>query len=101
MRRPVWLRALAAVWAIWLQAALLHPGSFDHCPEHGNRAVPMQAAEHSAHASHEHGTPADHHGQHSCTCLGACCCAPSVVVPATTAGLPPEVTVAQAATPYV
>jgi hypothetical protein len=100
MLRPAWLRALAAVWAIWLQAALLDPGSFDHCPEHGHHAVATQMAEHAEHASHDHGAPADHHGQHSCTCLGACCCAPAVLVPATSVDLPPVVTVAQTATPY-
>ena len=98
MRRPVWLRALAAVWAIWLQAALLDPGSFDPCPEHGNHAAATQPATHSAHtahASHGHGTPAGHHGQHSCTCLGACCCAPSVAILATAFDAPRVVTVAQ------
>jgi hypothetical protein len=103
MRRPVWLRAVAAVWAIWLQAALLDPGSFDPCPEHGNHAAATQMADHSAHAahaSHGHGSPANGHGQHSCTCLGACCCAPSVAVVSPRIDAPRVVTVAQASPAY-
>ena len=79
MRRPVWLRAFIAVWSLWLQSAILDPGSFDACPEHGRHAaqvVPHNG--HSARAGHEHGTPADHKS-HSCTCLGACCCAPAAL----------------------
>jgi hypothetical protein len=93
MRRPVWLRAIAAVWAIWLQAALLDPGSFDPCPEHGHHAV-AQTAGHAAHAAHQHGSPAsDRHGKHACNCLGACCCAAPVAVPATTVDAPVVATV--------
>ena len=91
MRRPVWLRALAAVWAIWLQAALLAPASFDHCPEHGGRAAATQIADHTGHAahgSHDHGSPTDRHGRHSCTCLGACCCAAPVAVATATVDVP-------------
>ena len=82
MRRPAWLRAFAAVWAVWLQAALLAPASFDHCPEHGSHAVQLHVADHAGHhMAHDHGAPADQHGKHACTCLGACCCAPPVAVP--------------------
>jgi hypothetical protein len=89
MRRPAWLRAFAAVWAIWLQAALLAPASFDHCPEHGSHAAAMHVADHAGHAmAHDHGAPADQHGKHACTCLGACCCAAPVAVPATSVEAP-------------
>jgi hypothetical protein len=100
MRRPAWLRALAAVWAIWLQAALLAPASFDHCPEHGSHAAQMHAADHlghAAHASHEHGAPAGQHGNHGCTCLGACCCAAPVASPAGRIDVPTVATVDAAA----
>jgi hypothetical protein len=83
MRRPAWLRAFAAVWAIWLQAALLAPASFDHCPEHGSHAAATHAADHAGHAAHlghDHGAPSDQHSKHACTCLGACCCAVPVAV---------------------
>jgi len=96
MRRPVWLRALAAVWAIWLQAALLSPASFDHCPEHGSHAAAMHAADHAGHTAHlvhDHGAPADQHGKHACTCLGACCCAVPVAVAATRIDVPAFATV--------
>jgi hypothetical protein len=95
MRRPAWLRAFAAVWAIWLQAALLAPASFDHCPEHGSHAVQMHMADHAGHAmAHGHGAPADQHGsKHACTCLGACCCAVPVAVVATRIDVPALATV--------
>jgi hypothetical protein len=56
-------------------------------------------ASHMAHAAHQHGAPADHHGQHACTCLGACCCAPAVAVPATHVDAPVVATVEQAPAP--
>lgn len=85
MPRPIWLRAFIAVWSLWLQGAILDPGSFDPCPEHAHHAVAAQIAGHAshmAHASHEHGAPGDHKA-HTCTCLGACCCAPAAPLPAT------------------
>ncbi len=97
MRRTPWLRALAAVWAVWLQIALLDPGAFDSCPEHAHHAVAAQLASHMAHsASHQHGAPMDHHGAHQCTCLGACCCAPVIAAPASRVDLPIVATLDQA-----
>ena len=96
MYRPAWLRAFVTLWAIWLQAALLDPGSFDRCPEHARYATagqPVAHAGHAAHASHEHGAPTEHHGQHACTCLGACCCAAPVALPATNVESPVITTV--------
>lgn len=97
MRRPAWLRVFTAVWAIWLQAALLDPGSFDPCPEHSRHAVATaQAAEmHMAHGAHQHGAPGDKHA-HTCNCLGACCCAPAVAVPASHIDVPIVATLDQA-----
>ena len=88
MPRPGWLRAFIAIWSLWLQGAILDPGSFDQCPEHGHHAAQLVGhANHAAHAGHEHGTPADHKA-HTCTCLGACCCAPAAALPATGAAIP-------------
>ncbi len=57
----------------------------------------MQPADHMAHAAaHEHGAPADHHGQHQCSCLGACCCAPVVAVPPSHIDVPIVATIDQA-----
>src|SRR5690242_9844672 len=86
MPRPIWLRAFIAVWSLWLQGAILDPGSFDQCPEHGHHAAQVVGhsshAAHAAHAAHEHGAPADHKA-HTCTCLGAGCCAPLAALPTT------------------
>jgi hypothetical protein len=101
MHRPAWLRALAVIWAIWLQAALLDPGSFDRCPEHSHHAAGMQMSGQMAqagHLGHDH-APTDRHGQHACTCLGACCCAVPVAVATTTVDVPVVVTRARTVAP--
>jgi hypothetical protein len=91
--RPVWLRALTALWGIWFATALTEPAGLLACPMHsGQTAMASGAVTHdnsapAAHASMAgdaragHGStptvagnsapaPADHH---SCTCLGQCC----------------------------
>ena len=86
MRRPLWLRLMISVWAVWLGATLVGPGELHSCSVHGDRhaahsmtaATPhdMQGMDHAAH----HGAPA--HTSHSqCTCVGACCCAATVAPP--------------------
>src|SRR6185503_9075973 len=81
-RRPFWLRAFAALLAVWFPLVLGEPSLLQPCPTHGAAA---------AHAGH--GAPATTHGHnqaptnkhHDCTCIG-CCTAGSAaaVAPAAT-----------------
>ena len=54
MRRPVWYRALVALWALWFAAAVSDPAGLHWCAQHGDRltaadASPVQSR-HGAHA---------------------------------------------------
>jgi hypothetical protein len=61
-------------------------------------AVPGGAT-HSQHAG-KHGVPEHHSSNNSCTCLGACCAAPTVAVPgASVAELPVPIVTFDAARP--
>ena len=97
------LRAVLALWSVWLQFAILDPGSFDPCPEHSHHAAAAPAMDHgshAAHAHHSHGKPSDHTA-HKCSCLGACCCTPSLVPASHAAPVPTPAVVAVAAPRYV
>ena len=92
MRRPLWLRTMIAVWAVWLGATLVAPVELQPCPVHGNHASHSMAGmsgmqEHAAHQ----GAPSHKRGD-QCTCVGACCCA-APVAPLTTQVA--EVTIAE------
>jgi hypothetical protein len=94
MRRPVWYRALIAVWGLWFTTALIEPAGLFACAVHGSHsasATPDAAAtDHSMHAGGggavaSHATqPADSDSSHShCTCLDHGCCAVAAAVGAT------------------
>jgi hypothetical protein len=99
VRRPLWVRFFIACWSLWLVAALSEPAALSACPAHSSHGA--HSAEHSA-AMHDeamqshHGAhrsdPADQHSDNHCSCLGECCCTPSIAPPAATiAELPPTV----------
>ncbi|MFI5231640.1 MAG: hypothetical protein ACHQSE_03910 [Gemmatimonadales bacterium] len=93
MRRPLWLRVVIAVWAVWLGAMLAGPPGLHACPVHGDHAAHGMAGmagnagggmpdmagmpSHSAH----HDIPG-HQSNSRCTCIGACCSAAPVAPPA-------------------
>jgi hypothetical protein len=52
-------------------------------------------------ASHSGGSKHDAPGPHNCTCLGACCCAPSVAVPSAQVAELTEAVVVDAAAPLL
>jgi hypothetical protein len=87
MRRPLWLRLVIAVWAVWLGAMLAGPPELHACPVHGDHAAHQMSgadmAEMPAHAAHpaHNGAPSHQSGTH-CTCVGACCGAVPVAAPA-------------------
>jgi hypothetical protein len=84
MRRPLWLRVVITVWAVWLGAMLAGPPELHACPVHGDHASHQMSgadmADMAASAGH-HGTPAHQPSSH-CTCIGACCSAAPVAPPA-------------------
>jgi len=70
------LRLLTCLWAVWFGSVLTAP-DLQSCPTHGEHA--MHGAQMPAGAHHD--AQHSHHGNKSssgCTCLGACCCAPTV-----------------------
>lgn len=83
MRRAFWPRPLAALFAVWLALVMgdvgfVHP----HCAMHDG-PVPTAGAARDVHRAHDapghgalgHGdsdTPPAGHGDHACSCLGAC-----------------------------
>jgi hypothetical protein len=78
VRRFVCLRLLTCLWALWFGVVLVEPSALS-CPEHGAHRHEMH--QHAARGqSAHHGAPS-HHANASCTCLGACCCAPMVAAP--------------------
>lgn len=97
--RPLWYRALIAVWGLWFTAALSNAAGLHTCPTHGSHAAHASLGGAAASPSHDgmgmagmdHGTAVDEAvastssgpqdtqpSQNACTCLGSCCCAPSV-----------------------
>jgi hypothetical protein len=102
VQRPVWFRALIAIWGFWFTAALIEAPGIHACAVHSSGgahghvhsapAAPMQMGSHGE--RHDAASP-DAPGDRSstCTCLGLCCFAPhfvgerstSLAVPATIA----------------
>lgn len=91
MQRSALSRVVTAMWGLWLAVALSVPMALHTCPAHGDRAIQMAAmAGMQGMADVSGGTANDdaaHHttpGQSShsgCTCIGDCCCAPTVMTP--------------------
>jgi hypothetical protein len=84
--RPIWHRILISTWALWLAAALAEVGPLGSCPKHGHHGLPAPAA--TAHVAHQaHGSSATLPSGHqdpshaACTCIGQCCCVPSIALP--------------------
>lgn len=95
MRRTRWSRAFSVVMAVWLAVSLSEPAFLHACPVHGAgpnaHSSTRSTAPHSGHghASVDSEAPAKHdrdHG-HTCTCLGHCCCAAPIGLPAAHASL--------------
>jgi hypothetical protein len=89
VRRSVWLRLVTCLWAFWFGVVLVEPAALS-CPMHSSHAghrmqMPADTADHA-----QHGTPS-HHAHTVCTCLGACCGAPTVAI---NFGVLPELPVA-------
>ena len=76
VRRSVCLRLLTCLWALWFGVILVEPAALS-CAEHGAHGHHMQQS--GPDRTHHGGQP--HHANTSCTCLGACCCAPTVAAP--------------------
>ncbi|HVX42225.1 MAG TPA: hypothetical protein VHB25_21870 [Gemmatimonadaceae bacterium] len=90
MRRPVWYRALTAIWALWFAVALIEPAGIHQCPVHGAAGADMagmgamagMANMDMAGMSMAHDqTPPGHQSQHPlhCCCLSTGCSAPAFV----------------------
>ena len=82
VRRPVWFRALIAIWGLWFTAALIeapgihacavHSSVSAHGHGHSSPAAPMQMASHGdRHDAASRDEPRNQSS--SCTCLGLCC----------------------------
>jgi len=104
MRRSLWNRTLAAIFAVWLALALGDAGvAHHHCPMHDG-ALPSAASgsggHAGGHASHgNHGAP-ESGSHHLCTCIGACSAASGAAALAEPADIPTAViTFVSAATP--
>lgn len=85
MRRPLWLRTLIAVWAVWLGATFADPGDLIPCAMHGDHAAHSMAGMNhmggmQAHAS-PNGAPGQKKSNTQCTCVGACCSAATISPP--------------------
>lgn len=91
VKRPIWSRILISTWALWFAAALAEVGPLAACPKHGHHGVLAPAATaHLAHRAHETGAkpPSDQRDPHAaCTCMGQCCCFPSIALPNVAASL--------------
>src|ERR1700754_5062453 len=83
--RPFWLRAIAAILAVWFPLVIGEPSLLQPCPTHGAAAHASHGATTKAHG-HDQAPPNTHH---DCTCIG-CCAAGS---PAAAAPLPTEIVV--------
>ena len=87
MHRPLWLRLVVAVWAVWLGAMLAGPPELHACPVHGDHAAHHMSggdmADMPAHAGYPaHDGAPSHHSGTRCTCVGACCSATPAAPPA-------------------
>lgn len=78
VRRSVCLRLLTCLWALWFGVVLVEPAPLS-CPEHGTHGHRMQQQAGGGERAHHGSRP--HHADATCTCLGACCCAPTVAAP--------------------
>jgi hypothetical protein len=88
MRRPIWSRALAALFALWFTVYTVEPVALHACDVHdaprGAAAATMQSAD--MHAGHSVATTDD--GEPSgktscCTCPGDCATTSLTVLPTT------------------
>ncbi len=95
MRRPLWFRALIAVWGIWLTTAITERSRFFVCSMHGEGAAAgsaMSASMQGASTSTA-GHPAEDTRRDRtdvCTCADECCGAAFIATPA----LSPELQIA-------
>ncbi len=86
--RPVWLRALTALWGLWFAVALIEPAGIHQCPVHGVGAQmgdmgDMSAMDMGAKPMAAEMAKADQPPHHaaSCTCLSLCYSSPAFVPP--------------------
>ena len=110
VRRPVWLRALIAVWGLWFTAAVSEAPGLHVCAVHAGHAASGALGAHAghsghdAHASHRPGASApdesSRHQSADCTCLGLCCCAASAAPPVGPIELPSDFVVAGCITSF-
>jgi hypothetical protein len=77
---PRLIRFVTALWALWFGAALVEPAAMQTCPMHGAHAAHGMSMPAGATHRSDHSPPA-RHSSHSCTCLGACCSAPTIAMP--------------------
>jgi hypothetical protein len=86
VQRPLWLRLLIGLWAVWFNAALLEAPGIHTCAVHSgvaagghaHRAAAMPMPSHS-HMAHDSTQTAPSKDAGTCSCLGACCSAAPVV----------------------
>jgi hypothetical protein len=75
MRRSLWQRAFASLFAIWFTISLVEPAALHSCPVHGGGTVSATGGHGGGdHAGHDMPTaPTDAPSDHAqCTCLGDC-----------------------------
>lgn len=78
MRRPLWLRLLLGLWAVWFNAALLEAPGIHTCAVHSGAAAGVHShasapAQMHSHAAHAASPTAPSKDTGTCTCLGNCC----------------------------
>jgi hypothetical protein len=113
VRRPVWFRALIAMWGLWFTAALSEAPGLHACSVHAVHAGHATHSEDDTHGAQLAGSvvspddsaspaPVDqsHHRPTDCTCLGTCCCAAPAAVPTRSVKLPNVVVVAERAVDF-
>jgi hypothetical protein len=104
VRRPVWFRALIAIWGLWFTAALSEAPGLHACSVHDSHAAHSEHVAHGVTSLHDSGTTApvdqSHHRSTDCTCLGTCCCAAPAGIPTRSIELPDAVVVVEAAVDY-
>lgn len=87
MPRPLWLKVLIGLWAVWFNAALLEAPGVHACAvhsgagamAHGGHTADMAMTGHDGHAA----TAPSHETTHQCSCLGVCCSVTPATVPST------------------